>query len=167
MHSADCWHIWIDTGGTFTDCLALDPGGALHRAKVLSTSALRGRIVGAVNDRTLRIEQNWNACDDAVKGCTFRLLSLGQPANSAMTVNRFDAARSVIELDGPRQESWMQSQAAFEVQSAEPGGPPGDRHARTPAAAADLHAVGLHARHQRAPATQRRTSGAVRDRGFR
>ena len=38
------WRIWIDTGGTFTDCLAVDPGGRLHRAKVLSTSALRGRI---------------------------------------------------------------------------------------------------------------------------
>ena len=29
------WQIWIDTGGTFTDCLARDPQGGLHRAKVL------------------------------------------------------------------------------------------------------------------------------------
>ena len=41
------WQIWIDTGGTFTDCLAVDPRGELHRAKVLSTSAVRGRLAGA------------------------------------------------------------------------------------------------------------------------
>jgi 5-oxoprolinase (ATP-hydrolysing) len=36
------WRVWIDTGGTFTDCLAVDPAGALHRAKVMSSAALRG-----------------------------------------------------------------------------------------------------------------------------
>ena len=34
------WQIWIDTGGTFTDCVALDGAGETHRAKVLSSSAL-------------------------------------------------------------------------------------------------------------------------------
>ncbi len=38
------WEVWIDTGGTFTDCLARDPDGRLHRAKVLSSSRLRGRV---------------------------------------------------------------------------------------------------------------------------
>ena len=38
------WQIRVDTGGTFTDCLAIDPQGRLHRAKVLSSSTLRGRI---------------------------------------------------------------------------------------------------------------------------
>ncbi len=39
------WQIWIDTGGTFTDGLARDPNGALHRTKVLSSSCLRGQLV--------------------------------------------------------------------------------------------------------------------------
>ncbi|WP_424583706.1 hydantoinase/oxoprolinase N-terminal domain-containing protein, partial [Tunicatimonas sp.] len=30
------WKIWVDTGGTFTDCLAYNPSGVLHRVKVLS-----------------------------------------------------------------------------------------------------------------------------------
>ncbi|GAB3558224.1 hydantoinase B/oxoprolinase family protein [Spirosoma fluminis] len=38
------WQISIDTGGTFTDGLALDPDGILHRTKVLSSSRLRGRL---------------------------------------------------------------------------------------------------------------------------
>ena len=44
--------IGIDTGGTFTDCLALDPRGRLHRAKVLSSSALRFRAA-ALSGRRL------------------------------------------------------------------------------------------------------------------
>ena len=39
------YQIWIDTGGTFTDGLALDPTGTLHRTKVLSSSRLRGQFV--------------------------------------------------------------------------------------------------------------------------
>ncbi|MFQ8431994.1 hydantoinase B/oxoprolinase family protein [Amaricoccus sp. W119] len=32
----DTWDFWIDRGGTFTDIVARDPGGRLHRAKLLS-----------------------------------------------------------------------------------------------------------------------------------
>jgi 5-oxoprolinase (ATP-hydrolysing) len=39
------YQIWIDTGGTFTDGLALDKNGTLHRAKVLSISRLRGQLL--------------------------------------------------------------------------------------------------------------------------
>lgn len=38
------WKIWIDTGGTFTDGLALNPDGNLYRIKVLSSSRLRGQL---------------------------------------------------------------------------------------------------------------------------
>ena len=30
------WDFWIDRGGTFTDVVARDPEGRLHRAKLLS-----------------------------------------------------------------------------------------------------------------------------------
>ncbi|GAB3958862.1 hydantoinase B/oxoprolinase family protein [Spirosoma harenae] len=39
------YQIWIDTGGTFTDGLALDPNGNLKRTKVLSSSRLRGQLI--------------------------------------------------------------------------------------------------------------------------
>ena len=39
------WSVHVDTGGTFTDCLAVDPQGRRHRLKVLSSSALRGTVV--------------------------------------------------------------------------------------------------------------------------
>ena len=47
------WQIWIDTGGTFTDCLAKDPHGNMHRAKVLSTSALRGMVAEQIEPNQL------------------------------------------------------------------------------------------------------------------
>ncbi len=43
-HHTPRWQVWVDTGGTFTDCVALDPEGGWHRAKVLSTSCLRARL---------------------------------------------------------------------------------------------------------------------------
>jgi 5-oxoprolinase (ATP-hydrolysing) len=43
--------VWVDTGGTFTDCLARDPAGGLHRAKVLSSGAVRGHARSIAADR--------------------------------------------------------------------------------------------------------------------
>lgn len=39
------WQINIDTGGTFTDCLAVDPSGREHRLKVLSNGTLKAKVV--------------------------------------------------------------------------------------------------------------------------
>jgi 5-oxoprolinase (ATP-hydrolysing) len=33
------WEFWIDRGGTFTDCIGVAPGGALHAVKLLSSDA--------------------------------------------------------------------------------------------------------------------------------
>lgn len=37
----DMWRLFVDTGGTFTDCLAQSPEGEWRRAKVLSSGELR------------------------------------------------------------------------------------------------------------------------------
>lgn len=52
------WSLWIDTGGTFTDCLGRDPDGGWHRAKVLSSGALRVCVV-EVNGPAVRFESPW------------------------------------------------------------------------------------------------------------
>ena len=41
------WSLFVDTGGTFTDCLGRGPDGVIHRCKVLSSSALRATVVRA------------------------------------------------------------------------------------------------------------------------
>jgi 5-oxoprolinase (ATP-hydrolysing) len=42
--SRAAWQVWIDTGGTFTDCVAVDPDGRTRCCKVLSTGAIRDCI---------------------------------------------------------------------------------------------------------------------------
>ncbi|SDL29165.1 5-oxoprolinase (ATP-hydrolysing) [Catalinimonas alkaloidigena] len=72
MTDTSRWRIRIDTGGTFTDCLALTPDHRLRRAKVLSSSALRGQVVGRDGDR-LQIRQRWATDEDIFAGYTFTL----------------------------------------------------------------------------------------------
>jgi 5-oxoprolinase (ATP-hydrolysing) len=89
------WQIWIDTGGTFTDCLAVDPQGTLHRAKVLSTSAVRGRIAGSAGG-ALRFASPWDLPSGFFRGFAFRLL--GRDVE-AMTVD--DSGPATLRLSGP------------------------------------------------------------------
>jgi len=49
------WQIWIDTGGTFTDCIARDPEGVVHTCKVLSSGALRDRVDAIDDDGRLHL----------------------------------------------------------------------------------------------------------------
>ncbi len=85
MEDSPHWFICIDTGGTFTDCLAKDPDGKLHHLKVLSSSALRGRVISArsspseVNSNepeisSIQIEHSWPVDTDIFHGYYFRLL---------------------------------------------------------------------------------------------
>ncbi len=90
------WRLWADTGGTFTDCLAVDPEGRLHRAKVLSTSALRCRIAGGAGPAAIRLDAPWRLPPDFFRGFTFRRLP-EEPA--PRTVTGWDPETSTLQLD--------------------------------------------------------------------
>lgn len=69
------WQIFTDTGGTFTDCLAVSPQGKEIKVKVLSSSALRGSIVNILAPRIVEIGHNWGQLSAAMlRGYWFRLL---------------------------------------------------------------------------------------------
>ncbi|MFL6192582.1 MAG: hydantoinase/oxoprolinase family protein [Thermoanaerobaculia bacterium] len=108
------WRIWIDTGGTFTDCLAVDPEGRLHRAKILSTSAVRGRIAEPAGPARLRLASSWSAPEDFFRGFTFRLLGR---EGEARIVEAFDPEGPFLRLDGPLEGDL--AGAAFELRSPE------------------------------------------------
>ncbi|MEM8568913.1 MAG: hydantoinase/oxoprolinase family protein, partial [Bacteroidota bacterium] len=67
------WNIWIDTGGTFTDCIALTPGKERKRLKILSSSVLRG-TVESFEGNQVKASFSWPAQHDIFKGFYFRLL---------------------------------------------------------------------------------------------
>ncbi|HEX6912409.1 MAG TPA: hydantoinase/oxoprolinase N-terminal domain-containing protein, partial [Longimicrobium sp.] len=108
------WQIWIDTGGTFTDCLALDPGGVLRRAKVLSSSALRAVVVGVEAADTLRIAEEWGAAAGVVDGMEIRVLG----ADSAPArIASYDPATGRMRLE--RGMDGVRAGASVEVGSPE------------------------------------------------
>lgn len=107
------WVVQADTGGTFTDCLATAPDGRRLRAKVLSTSALRGTIRRVVSVGVLGIDEDWDAPDDFVAGFSFRVLG---DAEGRATVARYDAAAGLLILSAPV-PGGLAPGAAFEVLS--------------------------------------------------
>jgi 5-oxoprolinase (ATP-hydrolysing) len=108
------WRIWIDTGGTFTDCLALDPAGSLHRAKVLSTSAVRGRIAERTGEDSFRLAAGWRVPRDFFRGFTFTLLGTSESA----VATDYDPEGPFLVLDRPLRPSGVE-EATFELRSPE------------------------------------------------
>jgi 5-oxoprolinase (ATP-hydrolysing) len=107
------WQIWIDTGGTFTDCLAVDPDGAWHRVKVLTSGALRGSVEQALDASRLRICESWSAPDGFATGLRLHLLS--QPGAAPVEVTAHVGRE--LELAGPVR---AEAGATFEVRTGDP-----------------------------------------------
>jgi 5-oxoprolinase (ATP-hydrolysing) len=87
--------VWVDTGGTFTDCIAFAPDGSLRRAKVLSNSALRGVIVGQEGAQALRVQQQWDAPPNFIRGLSLTLLD---GSDRTATVAGFNPVDGHIQL---------------------------------------------------------------------
>jgi 5-oxoprolinase (ATP-hydrolysing) len=92
----------------------VDPQGSLHRAKVLSTSAVRGRIAGTDRAGTVRLAAAWDLPPGFFRGFAFRLL--GSEA-AARTVE--DSEAGLLRLDGPPLPGGDLAGAAFELRSPE------------------------------------------------
>lgn len=109
------WKIFIDTGGTFTDCIAFNPNGVYSRCKVLSSSALRGTIEKKIDQHSLKIQQNWEARDQFIQGFRFYLPG-SETVNTS--VKNFNASDSVIQLNSHITQSDIAGKT-FEVKSNE------------------------------------------------
>jgi 5-oxoprolinase (ATP-hydrolysing) len=90
------WQVWIDTGGTFTDCLARAPDGSLRRAKVLSSSALRCSVREVVAPGRMRIDADWAPRGQVVVG-----LEVVAGGGGTARVADFDGATGVLGLSAP------------------------------------------------------------------
>ncbi len=88
------WQLWIDTGGTFTDCMAISPGGDTRRLKVLSSSVLRGLVSGRIDSHTLQVEIAWPVDEDIFKNFEFRCIGNSYRSN----IERVDLGMNQIHL---------------------------------------------------------------------
>jgi len=93
--AAPRWSVWVDTGGTFTDCVARDPGGATHRVKVLSSGAVRGRTIRQTTPLSVQIELPWSLPDGFLRGWSLRRLS---DESDGAVVTDFEGATGRVEL---------------------------------------------------------------------
>jgi 5-oxoprolinase (ATP-hydrolysing) len=92
----------VDTGGTFTDCVALTPGGALRRVKVLSTSAVRGTIEEQLGPTLLRVRLNVSLPPDFLRTFRLRLTDRDGPEQLVLRCTPAGAAElATLELAGP------------------------------------------------------------------
>jgi 5-oxoprolinase (ATP-hydrolysing) len=90
------WSLWADTGGTFTDCLAIDPAGHEHRIKVLSSSSLRGRLTRRIDGRRWMIDMALPIAGDVLCGLPIRVLG---HAAAATRIGSVDPAGSEITVE--------------------------------------------------------------------
>jgi len=104
----DHWQFWLDVGGTFTDCLAQRPDGALLRRKVLSSAVTKGTIAENPNPKLIVDERLWSLPDNFWTGYTFRLLDRTGAASFESVVESSDGALV------------LQSQLPFPVQIGQP-----------------------------------------------
>lgn len=95
--TAPPWQIRVDTGGTFTDCIAVSPEGDVRRVKVLSSSALRGRFAGPAGERGVRIEGLPDLPAGFFRGFSFRPL-LSAPEIPAVLATDWDPEEKRLDL---------------------------------------------------------------------
>ena len=85
------WQLWIDTGGTFTDCIAIDPAGAARSVKVLSSGAVRA-TVRSNGVRGLRLQTPFDVPDGFFAGYGVARLEGGSPdGGEAVRVDTWSA----------------------------------------------------------------------------
>jgi len=88
------WKIWIDTGGTFTDCIALTPSGQLRRLKVLSSSVIKAEVKSVLPDNCLWVLANFHTSVDIFKNFSIRIPG----TDFSSTIHYTNPARGLIYL---------------------------------------------------------------------
>lgn len=110
------YQLFVDTGGTFTDCIAMDCQGNESRQKVLSNSSLRGSIREIISPCEFTVHQSWNLNRDIIRGFSFKLLGENY---EALKVQSFNPLKSTLVLTANIPEAKLKEGTNFEISSFE------------------------------------------------
>ncbi|KPL15043.1 MAG: hypothetical protein AMS26_08760 [Bacteroides sp. SM23_62] len=110
------YEIYVDTGGTFTDCLGRDPEGNWSRRKVLSNGSLRGVVESWIDQKTLMIRENWDLQRDILRGYQFQLL---RHKHDITFIQCFDLEQHILRLTKELPKSLCKQNMSFEIRSTE------------------------------------------------
>ncbi|GMT45240.1 MAG: 5-oxoprolinase [bacterium] len=109
------YRFFVDTGGTFTDLIGIDPDGRVHRRKILSNGTLRGTVTEWVSSRTLKIDQKWKLKKNILNGFRFRIK--GENARFESKVKSFHPTTNILELVSDVEEPFRREGISFELSS--------------------------------------------------
>ena len=115
MHHPE-YDIYIDTGGTFTDCIAIDTNGIIHKKKVLSNGSVRGQISRWIGNKSFRVEEKWELGRDILGGYIFRLLDHD---HETIHVDHFDIENKILVVTHPLPDRFVGQPLSFELRSGE------------------------------------------------
>lgn len=97
------WKIWVDTGGTFTDCLSIDPERNLCRLKLLSSGKLRGTITSCTGS-LLIVSVTWPTTDDIFEGYRIKIKGIKQKEFTVIDSHLSSGKISLDEKPGEVQD---------------------------------------------------------------
>lgn len=106
----------IDTGGTFTDCIATTPQGEVVRRKVLSNSSLRAHIVQVISPTEIEISSNWGVSSDLFQAYELRVL--GSDLDPIL-ISKFNPLTNRIVLLSEIQIEGIDENALIEITAGE------------------------------------------------
>lgn len=89
-------NIWIDTGGTFTDCI-IEHNEELSFIKVLSDGSIRGRLIEKIDAYTFLIDQNWPFTKNLISGYSLH----SEKSQEKNVIIKFNPINSHINLKYP------------------------------------------------------------------
>ncbi|MDH3226020.1 MAG: hydantoinase, partial [Thermoleophilia bacterium] len=101
------WQFWIDVGGTFTDCIARRPDGAMATHKLLSSGVYKSEIAAGSSETTLLLTNRTSDPKHFFAGWRLTVLQPGPQESevrileSDLLINAFDASRGAVELNRP------------------------------------------------------------------
>lgn len=95
------WQFAIDVGGTFTDGVAFSPEGEVRTAKVLSSSAVKGKIGSGSQPGQILDAARRGEVEDFYRGYEVVLLDANGVSGERRPVGRFDGAGGAILPDPP------------------------------------------------------------------
>lgn len=110
------FQLFVDTGGTFTDCIGIDETGKEYRRKVLSSSSLRGTIKNVISENRFEISESWNLQRDILGGFSFRLLG---SEYTGLKIENYHFENKILQLNQPVLNADILSGQNFEITSNE------------------------------------------------
>lgn len=103
--------IAIDTGGTFTDCIALDGNAQVLTCKVLSNSTLRGSVIEWEDAQTIQVQNSWHVKRDIFKNYILHFLN----TPLSIPIKNYDFESKIIRLDTPVPDEIVGKHLSFEI----------------------------------------------------